>query len=237
MSSAQRRQHLNSRNMFTVLAAVLAVAAAVVLVIVVRAQHHAPQPPASAANPAAERNLPVPGPTKTGSSSSTSGATATVGPILARSNPVSLTASSIGIVNAPLAQYGLNSQGAVGIPASKPGVPAGWFTGSPTPGALGPSVIVGHVDSAAGPSIFFKLGDLRPGQQVSVTLADHTVATFQIDSVERYAKAAFPTLQVYGNINHAGLRLITCGGAYDASTGHYVDNIVVYAHLVSSHTA
>ncbi|MEO3936907.1 sortase [Dermatophilaceae bacterium Soc4.6] len=105
----------------------------------------------------------------------------------------------------------------------------------PTPGEVGPSVIVGHVDSAAaGPSVFYHLSELRPGDRVEVTRVDHTVAVFAVDSVETYAKAQFPTLQVYGNIDHAGLRLITCGGPYIADKGHYQDNIVAYAHLVSS---
>jgi hypothetical protein len=93
---------------------------------------------------------------------------------------------------------------------------------------------VGHVDSDSGPSVFFRLGQLRSGDRASVTLADRTVAVFEVDSVERFAKADFPTLRVYGNLNYAGLRLITCGGTYDSSVHHYTDNIVVYAHLVSS---
>jgi hypothetical protein len=83
----------------------------------------------------------------------------------------------------------------------------------------------GHVDSAAqGPSVFFRLGALRPGDHVNVTRADGSVAGFTINAVRRYAKAVFPTSLVYGNTNHAALRLITCGGSFDGSTGHYVDN-------------
>ncbi len=161
----------------------------------------------------------------------------TVGPILSRSAPVSLSVPSIGIKNAPLAKYGLDKHDEVAIPPSRANTPAGWFTGSPTPGQLGPSVIVGHVDSNSGPSVFFRLGQLRAGDRASVMLADQRVAIFEVDSVERFKKANFPTLRVYGNLDHAGLRLITCGGAYDTSIHHYVDNIVVYAHLVSSHPA
>jgi sortase (surface protein transpeptidase) len=95
---------------------------------------------------------------------------------------------------------------------------------------------LGHVDSAAqGPSVFFNLGDLRPGDEVLVTRADGLVAVFSVDGVRRYPKDHFPTLLVYGNTDHAALRLITCGGSFDYATGHYVDNIVVFASLVGSH--
>ena len=115
---------------------------------------------------------------------------------------------------------------------------AGWYKNSPTPGQLGPSLMLGHIDSAAyGPGVFFRLGDLRQRDRVMVTLADRTVAVFEIERVAEYPKAHFPTLQVYGNLDHAGLRLITCGGKFDPSVRSYDDNIVVYASLISSHAS
>ncbi|HXR67708.1 MAG TPA: class F sortase, partial [Dermatophilaceae bacterium] len=112
---------------------------------------------------------------------------------------------------------------------------AGWYRYSPTPGALGPAVIVGHVDSAeSGPSVFFKLGALRPRDKVRITREDGKVAVFAVESVRRFEKSQFPTQLVYGNTDHAALRLITCGGAFDRDTGSYTDNIVVLASLVSS---
>jgi len=99
-------------------------------------------------------------------------------------------------------------------------------------------VILGHVDSlTAGPAIFYRLATLRPGDTVRVTRADDTVAVFRVGSVKKYAKSRFPTLQVYGDTDHAALRLITCGGAFDPANDTYEDNIVVYAHLASSHPA
>lgn len=159
-----------------------------------------------------------------------------MGPVLARSVPVSLDVPSIGIHGASLVQLGLASDGSIQVPPLGPGSPAGWFTGSPTPGSLGPSVILGHVDSAtAGPAIFFALGRLRPGDTAAVTRTDHVVAVFEIDSVEQYPKSGFPTLAVFGNTNRAALRLITCGGTFNPATGSYESNIVVYAHLTSTH--
>jgi sortase (surface protein transpeptidase) len=111
-----------------------------------------------------------------------------------------------------------------------------WLTVTPTPGQLGPATIIGHVDSAAyGPAVFFRLGDLRQRDTISVTRADGTVAVFEVERVVEYPKAKFPTFAVYGNTDHAALRLITCGGIFDPAQRSYEDNIVVYASLVSSH--
>lgn len=107
-----------------------------------------------------------------------------------------------------------------------------------TPGQLGPSTIIGHVDSAAyGPGVFFKLGSLRQTDTIQITRSDGQVAAFEVERVVEYKKSEFPTDEVYGNIDHAGLRLITCGGDFDSSTRSYASNIVAYATLVSAHGA
>ena len=83
------------------------------------------------------------------------------------------------------------------------------------------------------PAVFYRLGALQKGDRVDVTRADRSTARFVIDTVARYSKAQFPTAAVYGNTtDRAELRLITCGGAFDQTTGHYVDNIVAFGHLV-----
>ncbi|MGH9099930.1 MAG: sortase domain-containing protein, partial [Acidimicrobiales bacterium] len=113
---------------------------------------------------------------------------------------------------------------------------AAWYEYSPTPGQLGPAVIEGHIDSAAeGPSVFFDLGALVPGDHVDVARADGTVAVFTVTGVREYPKTSFPTTAVYGNTDFAALRLITCGGAFDYATGHYLDNTIVFASLTSHH--
>lgn len=223
------------RHLGAVLTAVLVAAGAVLVVIGLRAQQHAPQPPPSAAHRSAEGNAPTSASSTTRSRAGSTTAESVVGPVLSRSEPKSITIDSIDLTSARLVDYGVDGSGAVDIPPSRKGTPAGWFTGSPTPGQLGPSVIVGHVDSADGPSVFYRVGAVRPGQHVEVARADGTTAVFLVDSVERFAKADFPTLRVYGNTDRAALRVITCGGRYDRATGHYEDNIVVFAHLVGSH--
>ncbi|WP_241895845.1 class F sortase [Jatrophihabitans sp. GAS493] len=135
-------------------------------------------------------------------------------------------------------QLGLASDGSVQVPPLGRDSHAGWYKYSPTPGQVGPAILLGHVDSAKyGPGVFFKLGNLRQREQVSITRADNTVAVFAIERVVEYPKAHFPTYEVYGNLDHAGLRLITCGGRFDPKAKSYEDNIVVYASLISSHPA
>lgn len=113
---------------------------------------------------------------------------------------------------------------------------AGWYVGAPTPGQLGPAVILGHIDSYRGPAVFFRLAALRPGDQITVNRADRTDAVFSVDAIRQYPKNHFPTKDVYGDIGYAGLRLISCGGQFDKAARSYDDNIVVFAHL-TAHSA
>lgn len=157
------------------------------------------------------------------------------GPVLARSLPVHLSIPAIG-VDSNLKDIGLEPNGEITTPPLVKDSHAYWLNVSPTPGQLGPSVILGHVDSAAyGPAVFFDLGKLRQRDTIDVTLADHTTAVFEVTHVDEYKKAEFPTQAVYGNTDHAALRLMTCGGAFDYAERSYESNIVVYAALVSSH--
>jgi sortase (surface protein transpeptidase) len=142
--------------------------------------------------------------------------------------PVSLTIPAIG-VRAAVVELGLNPDGTLQVPTST--AVTGWYTGSPRPGAVGSAIIVGHVDSRAGPAVFFWLRTMRPGERVYVRRADGTLAVFTVTSVRMYAKDHFPTSAVYGPVPDAELRLITCGGVFDPSLGSYLSNVVVYARL------
>jgi Sortase domain len=142
--------------------------------------------------------------------------------------PVSLTIPAIG-VRTRLVHLGLNSNGTLQVPAST--AVAGWYTGSPRPGAAGAAVIAGHVDSRTALGVFYWLRTLRPGDRVYVKRADGTLAVFTVTSVRTYAKDQFPTAAVYGPVPDAELRLITCGGTFDWSTGHYLSNVIVFARL------
>jgi sortase (surface protein transpeptidase) len=141
-------------------------------------------------------------------------------------SPVSLTIPLIG-VKTNLITLGLARGGAMQVPSST--TVAGWYTGSPRPGSIGSAIIVGHIDSETGPGVFYRLSELRSGDDVFVKRADGTTAEFRVTSIQTYLKDQFPTGEVYGPTPDAELRLITCGGAFDSATRHYLSNIVVYA--------
>ncbi|CNF45824.1 Sortase (surface protein transpeptidase) [Mycobacterium tuberculosis] len=151
---------------------------------------------------------------------------------LPRSVPVRVAVPSIG-VRAPLIGLGLAPDGSVRVPAADRPGEAGWYDRGPTPGERGAAVLLGHVDSAKGAAVFYDLGRLRPGDRVEVARADGRTAAFTIESVERVAKDRFPTRRVYGPLDHAGLRLVTCGGTFDRTERSYRDNIIVYAALTA----
>ncbi|GAA4604006.1 hypothetical protein BJY16_004826 [Actinoplanes octamycinicus] len=155
----------------------------------------------------------------------------TSGPELASSPPTRLEIPALR-VTAPVTELGLAPDGTMQVPADARTV--GWFSGAPAPGSLGPAVLAGHVDYRGRAGSFARLPELRPGDPVRVSRRDGTVAVFAVDRIGRYPKRAFPTEAVYGPIDHAGLRLVTCGGDFDRETGHYVDNVVVFASLRGS---
>jgi sortase (surface protein transpeptidase) len=140
--------------------------------------------------------------------------------------PVALTIPLIG-VKTSLITLGLQASGALQVPKST--AVAGWYTGSPRPGSVGSAIIVGHIDSRKGPGVFYRLNTLSPGDKVYVRRADETIVLFRVTRVLTYLKDQFPTQTVYGPTPDAELRLITCGGTFDSTTGHYLSNIVVYA--------
>ncbi|SIM64307.1 class F sortase [Micromonospora cremea] len=147
---------------------------------------------------------------------------------LPRAAPVRVQIPAIG-VRAEVVPVGADAAGVLEVPPLDRPTLAGWYRHGVSPGETGNAVVVGHVDSPAGPAVFFDLGRLRAGQEIQITRADARVTTFTVDGVRSYPKDHFPTTLVYGSADIAGLRLITCGGRFDAGTGNYVDNIVVFA--------
>ena len=81
----------------------------------------------------------------------------------------------------------------------------------------------------SGPAVFYRLHQLTRGDKVYVRRADGSTVEFSVTSVQNYLKDQFPTQNVYGAVPDAELRLITCGGAFDYTTHHYLSNVVVYA--------
>lgn len=133
-------------------------------------------------------------------------------------------------VDAEIMQVNRLPDGSLEVPNN--GGQVGYYGQGPTPGELGPAVLVGHVDTYTGPAVFARLQELQPGDMVSVSRKDGTVARFRITRVQSFDQNNFPTDAVYGNIDHAGLRLITCGGSFNLLSQRYSHNTVVFAMLV-----
>ncbi len=107
---------------------------------------------------------------------------------------------------------------------------AGWYQAGPEPGEAGRAVIAGHLDSKKGPDVFYPLKKARKGDKIVVTTADGTKLTWVVQAVELHKRSKFPTSRVYGGDRKTPeLRLITCGGSYEASKGGYQSNVVVFA--------
>jgi hypothetical protein len=151
-----------------------------------------------------------------------------VRPVGSASVPVRIDVASIG-ASAAIDPLGLNRNGSLAVP--KDFRRAGYYTGRPLPGEIGPAIVVAHVGSRSGPAVFARLSQIRPGAEVVVTRADKSRLVFIVDRLERHPKNAFPSEAVYGPTPDATLRLITCGGTFDQTTGHHRDNYIAFARL------
>lgn len=149
---------------------------------------------------------------------------------LPRSAPVTLRIPAIDLEAEFEKQLGLNDDGTIEVPDSYEAV--GWYQYGPTPGELGPAVVLGHVDSYQGPAVFYSLGQLTSGDKIYIDRADGSVATFIVERLERHEQDDFPTREVYSDLDYAGLRLITCSGIYSRVTKRYSHNLIVFARLL-----
>lgn len=151
---------------------------------------------------------------------------------LPKSQPTHISIPSVGI-DTSVTSVGQDSTGSIQMPPLFDWT-TGWYKYSPTPGQIGPSIIVGHVDTYKGISVFWRLRDIKQGDVIDVSRADGKTAKFKVSALKQFSQSDFPTKEVYGNIQYPGLRLITCGGAFDKQTESYTQNTVVYAFMVNS---
>jgi sortase (surface protein transpeptidase) len=177
-------------------------------------------------SPHPEAATPTPPPT----APTTTAATPTSAAALAHRSapPAHIRIPAIG-VSAVVVRLGLEPDGTLAVPSDFGDT--GWYTGGPAPGETGPAVIAGHIDSRSGPAVFYRLRELRPGDEITVVRADGSSVRFTVDAIAQYPKRAFPTEAVFGPSPDPILRLITCGGSFDRSRRSYRDNIVVTARL------
>ncbi|WP_051071933.1 class F sortase [Amycolatopsis decaplanina] len=152
----------------------------------------------------------------------------TVSP-LPPARPARLEIPAIGVRTGEIVDLGLAGDGTLQVPDDA--ITTGWFTGGPAPGEVGPAVLAGHVDYKKVPGVFVRLKELETGDEAIVHREDGVTAVFTVYAVERHPKASFPTEKVYGDTTGPELRLITCGGDFDSSTGNYLDNVVAFAKL------
>lgn len=152
--------------------------------------------------------------------------------LLGEAKPLRVTVPSIK-ASSTLIPLGQNPDRSLAVPPLNQPMQASWYDKSPSPGEIGPSVILGHVNGNGKPGIFADLATVTLGQQVLVDRADGQTATFTVTQVDTVPKDRFPTNQVYGDTSDAQLRLITCGGQLDRKNNNYLSNVVVYATLTS----
>ncbi|MEU9821847.1 class F sortase [Pseudonocardia alni] len=204
-----------------------AVAAAVLALPLIPVLTPAPEP--EPASPPVATAASVTGPSAP--EATRAAAVATTGARAARpvAPPSGLVVPAIGLTAGAPEQLAVGPDGTLGAPADFGRI--GWWAAGPRPGQAGPAVIVGHVDSVAGPAVFWRLRDIPVGAQIVVPRTDGKRTTFTVDRVATYPKDAFPAAEVYGGTANAQLRLITCGGSFDRAVRSYTDNVVVFASV------
>ncbi|GAA2837981.1 hypothetical protein GCM10010452_77670 [Crossiella cryophila] len=151
--------------------------------------------------------------------------------VLAKSTPTRVRVPRIG-ADSSLVSLGLNKDQTVQVPPVTQPMQAGWYDGAPTPGEKGPAIVLGHVDGAGKPGIFYKLRDVAVGDEILIDRQDGKTVRFVVHETQQVAKKGFPTDRVYGDTDRPELRLITCGGVFDKGARSYQDNIIVYATMV-----
>lgn len=129
-------------------------------------------------------------------------------------------------VDADMVGVGLNADGSMEVPDFGE---AGWYEPGPRPGEPGPAVIAAHVDSVAGPDVFYRLPDLAPGDRIVVVHADGTRSKFAVLDSEQQLKDELPVRRIWNDTDDTVLRLITCGGEFNRSRRSYESNVIVYA--------
>ncbi|MGN9846259.1 class F sortase [Nonomuraea sp. H19] len=155
-------------------------------------------------------------------------------PPMLPATPVQIVIRRLGI-KAPIKSVGLAKDGTIEVPPANNANLVGWYRNMSTPGEAGPAVLLGHKDTRTSPAVFSRLFEIKNGDTIEVKRQDKTTAVFTVGGVEQASKKTFPTERVYGAQDNAQLHLITCGGIYDRRTGHYTDNIIVYATMTSSY--
>jgi sortase (surface protein transpeptidase) len=154
---------------------------------------------------------------------------------LEASGTTNLQVPSIGVDTRQLAELGQTEDRRLEVPRDATTV--GHYAGGAAPGERGPAVYASHVNYRGVEGGFARLAEVEAGDQVLVERQDGVTVVYAVDRVDMVPKDAFPTAQVYGPTSGPELRLITCGGEFDADVRSYEDNVVVYARAVEAYRA
>lgn len=134
-------------------------------------------------------------------------------------------------VDAPTVVLGVDSRGVMLSP--KDPMQVAWYNFSAKPGERGNVVLSGHVDYVNfGPAVFWRLRELRPGDEVLLEVDDGRVFTYRVVSAATYDADTAPVQEIVGPTPMEVVTLITCTGAFDARTREYADRLVVRAERV-----
>ncbi|MFC9466581.1 class F sortase [Streptomyces coelicoflavus] len=154
---------------------------------------------------------------------------------LGEARPQRLEVPELGI-EAPVVARGLDAEGAIEPPPFDQPGSVGWYAAGVTPGAAGTALMVGHVDTETRPAVFYELSTLEPGETIRVVRDGDGTAEFTVDDVQVLTRDGFDAQQAFGprDTSRSELRLITCGGTFDRTTGSYTANVVVSAYLTGT---
>jgi hypothetical protein len=143
--------------------------------------------------------------------------------------PVRLRIPAESAMITPLQRLDRGPDGTVEAPADSAVI--GWFAVGPRPDPAGPAVVLGHVDSASGPGVFYPRAGLKPGAGLAVQRAGGSSGGFRVTGAQHVPKTGFPTQQMYGAALEPPLRAGTCDVRFDRARGSYDDNVSLNAEL------
>lgn len=146
-------------------------------------------------------------------------------PGLPPSPPTQITVPEIGL-KVTVDPVALDESGTIALPQDADH--AGWYTGSPTPGQNGNTILVGHVDSDNGPAAFYELGAAKKGDRIEVRRQDGRTAAYEVESMSIWPQDDFPSQRVYGPTPGPQLTLLTCTD-WDSERKTYMSNLVITA--------
>jgi LPXTG-site transpeptidase (sortase) family protein len=139
-------------------------------------------------------------------------------------------------VDAPIITLGILPDGTMDAPDGPEDV--AWYTFSAKPGEIGNVVMSGHLDYINyGAAVFWRLNELRPGDEIQLVLEDGTQVKYAVESVNEYDEATAPVQDIVGPTAKEAITLITCSGSFDPASLHYNRRLVVRgARVVESVT-